>query len=85
MMHTRVVASATIGGGGFVRLRYLALAVALAMNGCGWFGHKEPEQPAPTGPAMSSDEILKKDCSDGNWKQQNLGLWYSVCRQPMRW
>ena len=34
---------------------------------------------------MSSDEILHKDCTDENWKKQNLGLWYSVCRQSMRW
>jgi len=63
----------------------LALAVPLA--GCGWFGGKKDEAAAPTpaGPALSSDEILRKDCSDENWKQQNLGLWYSVCRQSMRW
>jgi hypothetical protein len=61
--------------------------MALALSGCGWFGHKDADQPvaAATGPVLSSDEVLKKDCSDDNWKQQNLGLWYSVCRQPMKW
>ena len=69
-----------------MRLQYLALAGLLAVSGCGWFGHKDEEQPAtPAGPALSSDEILQKDCSDPQWKQQNLGLWYSVCRQPMKW
>jgi hypothetical protein len=73
-----------------VRSKLLALAVALPLGGCGWFGgeHKDSDKPAeaaPAGPAMSSDEILQKDCSDEKWKQQNLGLWYSVCRQPMRW
>ena len=68
-----------------MRLRNLALAMALAVGGCGWFGHKDEAPPAPAGPTMSSDEILKKDCSDETWKQQNLGLWYSVCRQPMKW
>jgi hypothetical protein len=69
-----------------VRLRYLALAMTLALSGCGWFGHKDPEPPpVPAGPALTSDEILKKDCSDEQWKKDNLGLWYSVCRQPMKW
>jgi hypothetical protein len=70
-----------------MRLRYLtlpgALALTLMLSGCGWFGSKDADQ--PPGPAISSDEVLKKDCSDENWKQQNLGLWYSVCRQPMKW
>ena len=70
-----------------MRRKFLALAVALPLAGCGWFGGRADEQ--ATTPAtvstLSSDEVLKKDCADQNWKQQNLGLWYSVCRQPMRW
>jgi hypothetical protein len=31
------------------------------------------------------EQVLQRDCNDAKWKQQNLGLWYSVCRQPMRW
>jgi hypothetical protein len=69
---------------GRVRGTFLIVAVALPLAACGWFGHKSDEQ-AATGPTKSSDEVLKKDCSDEAWKQQNLGLWYSVCRQPMRW
>jgi hypothetical protein len=71
-----------------VRRTFLVLAVTLPLGACGWFGSKEKDQPvaaAPAGPALSSDEILQKDCGDENWKKQNLGLWYSVCRQPMRW
>jgi hypothetical protein len=68
-----------------VRGTFLILATALPLAACGWFGHKGDDQAATAGPTMSSDEVLKKDCSDPNWKQQNLGLWYSVCRQPMRW
>jgi hypothetical protein len=33
----------------------------------------------------SSDAILKRDCASPQWKQQNLGLWYSVCRKPVSW
>jgi hypothetical protein len=70
-----------------VRRALLIVMVALPVAACGWFGGHKDDQAAkaPSGPAMSSDEVLQKDCSDDNWKQQNLGLWYSVCRQPMKW
>jgi hypothetical protein len=69
-----------------VRRTLLILAVALPLSGCGWFGHKSDDQAqANSGPSAPSDEVVKKNCSDENWKKQNLGLWYSVCRQPMRW
>lgn len=71
-----------------MRRKFLVLAVALPLAGCGWFGGHGDEEAATT-PAtvstLSSDKVLKKDCADEGWKQQNLGLWYSVCRQPMRW
>ena len=67
-----------------MRGTFLIVAVALPLAACGWFGHKD-ETPAAVGPSLSSEEILKKDCNDETWKQQNLGLWYSVCRQPMKW
>jgi hypothetical protein len=68
-----------------VRPIFLALMVALPLCGCGWFGNKDTDPPPAAGPARTSDEILQTDCNDPQWKQQNLGLWYSVCRQPMRW
>jgi hypothetical protein len=40
--------------------------------------------PPPSDPTASA-AIVKKDCSDPHWRQENLGLWYSVCRQPLRW
>ncbi|MBV8777880.1 MAG: hypothetical protein JO032_08280 [Alphaproteobacteria bacterium] len=70
-----------------MRLRLVLLAASLSLAGCGWFGgSKSTGEPvaAASAPA-SSDEILKRDCSSEQWKQQNLGLWYSVCRQPMKW
>lgn len=63
---------------------FLGLAMAAALSGCGWFGSKDAE-PTNTASQVPSAEILRKDCADEQWKQQNLGLWYSVCRQPMRW
>lgn len=41
--------------------------------------------PAPPSDPTASAAILKKDCSDPKWQEENLGLWYSVCRQPLRW
>jgi len=68
------------------RALLVTTVVMLPLCGCGWFGHKDADQPPPApGPAQTSDEILQKDCNNPQWKQQNLGLWYSVCRQPMRW
>jgi hypothetical protein len=68
-----------------VRRTFMIMATALPLAACGWFGHKSDDEAKSSGPTMSSDEVLKKDCSDDNWKQQNLGLWYSVCRQSMKW
>jgi hypothetical protein len=41
----------------------------------------------PIAPKSSGDpeQVLKRDCNDAQWREQNLGLWYSVCRQPLRW
>ena len=41
--------------------------------------------PPPLSDPTASAAILNKDCSDPKWQQENLGLWYSVCRQPLRW
>lgn len=29
--------------------------------------------------------MVEKNCNDPHWREQNLGLWYSVCRPPLRW
>ncbi len=61
-----------------MRLALLALALVV-LAACG------DKTPAPPADAAESAAILKKDCADPQWKEENLGLWYSVCRQPMRW
>ena len=65
-----------------MRAVFVALAVAILVSGCG-----SDDKPVPTPAASqgSSEEILKRDCADPKWREQNLGLWYSVCRQPLRW
>jgi hypothetical protein len=60
----------------------LAVAIALCLGGCG-SKKSDPETPPPDPEA--SAEALKRNCADPHWKDENLGLWYSVCRQPLRW
>jgi hypothetical protein len=71
---------------GQVRRTLVILGAALPLAACGWFGsHKDDQAATASGPTTPSDQVLQKDCSDETWKQQNLGLWYSVCRQSMKW
>ena len=53
-------------------------AIVLLASGCG------DDKPVASA-SEASVETVKKDCADPKWKEQNLGLWYSVCRQPLRW
>lgn len=62
-----------------MRAVFVVLAAAFLASGC------SDDQPAATASQASSEQILKKDCADPKWREQNLGLWYSVCRQPLRW
>ena len=62
-----------------VKAVFVVVAVAILLCGC---SHDTPVSPASD---ARSEEILKRDCADPKWREQNLGLWYSVCRQPLRW
>ncbi len=61
-----------------MRLAVLAVLVVL-LGGC---SHSS-DRPPP-GSEMSA-ATLAKNCANPKWKEENLGLWYSVCRRPMRW
>jgi len=61
-----------------VRSGILALSIAAAA--C----YSNSTSTPPADPTTSA-ALLKKDCADPKWKEENLGLWYSVCRQPLRW
>jgi hypothetical protein len=61
-----------------VRLGIPALLI-LALAAC------SSDTPAPSSDPTASAAVLKKDCADPKWKQENLGLWYSVCRPSLRW
>ena len=56
----------------------LMLAVLATAGGC------SDDKPVTSGSTISPEE-LKRECADPQWKEKNLGLWYSVCRQPLRW
>lgn len=62
-----------------MRAVFVVLAVAILVTGC------SHDKPVATETEAQAEHILKRDCADPKWKEQNLGLWYSVCRQPLRW
>jgi major membrane immunogen (membrane-anchored lipoprotein) len=64
-----------------VKVVFCAMAAAILLSGCS----HDDKAPVSTANGASSEEIVKKNCADPKWKEQNLGLWYSVCRQPLRW
>jgi len=66
-----------------VRVAVLGLLAVTAILIAGCSGDDKPA--ITTASQASSDAILKRDCADPKWKQENLGLWYSVCRRPMNW
>jgi hypothetical protein len=70
------------GRGAGVRTAVLVLlgAVGVLAAGC---NDTAPGITA-TGEA-ASEAALRRDCANPKWKDENLGLWYSVCRQPMHW
>ena len=57
----------------------LAMVVATLAGGC-----SDDKPAAATAGSTNSEEVLKRDCADPKWRDQNLGLWYSVCRPPLR-
>jgi hypothetical protein len=65
-------------GGALVRPAILAVVI-VALAAC-----SSSAPPPPSDPTAEA-AILKKDCSDPHWRDENLGLWYSVCRPSLRW
>jgi hypothetical protein len=56
----------------------LISAICLLASGC------SDDKPTVSDPETAA-ETLKRDCADAKCREQNLGLWYSLCRQPLRW
>ncbi len=61
-----------------MRLGILAL-IAVFLAAC---SDATPVAPAS---ATESAAMVAKNCADPHWRDQNLGLWYSVCRKPLNW
>jgi PBP1b-binding outer membrane lipoprotein LpoB len=59
----------------------IAALIAVLLSGCSG-SNLTPVSPTD---ATESAAMVQKNCADPHWKDQNLGLWYSVCRTPMRW
>ena len=66
-------------GGRLVRAVVVVFVAAILISGC------SDDKPVSTASEANSEQALKKDCADPAWREQNLGLWYSVCRKPLRW
>jgi hypothetical protein len=64
-----------------VSVRTGILAIAIVVAACS----SSDSAPVPPSDPQASAALLKKDCEDPKWREENLGLWYSVCRQPLRW
>jgi hypothetical protein len=60
-----------------------SLLVAAILAGLA--GGCSSDKPAAGAAQERSEQVLKKDCNDQKWRDQNLGLWYSLCRQPLKW
>jgi hypothetical protein len=55
----------------------VALVLLTSVSGCS--GGKFEPVPGDT----NGEQHLKQDCDNPQWKDQNLGLWYSLCRKPL--
>jgi hypothetical protein len=60
----------------------LLAVTASVLAGC---SHGDDKPVITAASEATSEANLRRDCADPNWKKQNLGLWYSVCRQPIHW
>jgi hypothetical protein len=64
----------------------LAIRISAALlPACFLVACSDSSTPVAPPSATLSAEMVEKNCNDPHWREQNLGLWYSVCRQPLRW
>jgi hypothetical protein len=73
-----------IGAGG-AAVRSAVLILALVFLPAGLLAACSGGSPVAPPGATESAAMVEKNCNDPHWREQNLGLWYSVCRRPLRW
>jgi hypothetical protein len=67
-----------------VRGALAAVAIAALLAGVAGCSHDDKASPVVVD-KTPPEQVLKRDCADPKWREQNLGLWYSVCRQSATW
>jgi hypothetical protein len=55
----------------------ILILTAAILAGCSKSEAPPPDEATPA--------TVAKHCADPNWKKENLGLWYSICRKPLQW
>ena len=60
-------------------IRAAILPMACLLSAC------SGDSPVAEPGATESAAMVEKNCNDPHWREQNLGLWYSVCRPPLQW
>jgi hypothetical protein len=71
--------------GGRRRVRSAVLLFVALVLSAGLLAACSSGSPVAPPAATESAAMVEKQCTDPQWKDQHLGLWYSVCRQPLRW
>jgi len=66
-----------------VRSTILVFSAVFLAAGC--LAACSDDTPVAPPSATESAAMVEKNCNDPHWREQNLGLWYSVCRQPLQW
>jgi hypothetical protein len=78
-MQKKAAAVSTSEGASDVIRIPLAVVLTLFLAAC------SGSTPAAPASATESPDVVAKNCADPQWKDKNLGLWYSVCRKPIDW
>jgi hypothetical protein len=60
-----------------------AALLAIVVAGAGLLSACSHDAPVSVPGDVHAEQHLRQDCANPTWKEQNLGLWYSLCRKPL--